>query len=441
MAAPDRGRFPPEPKSALGSESVRNRHLRPHETRHTGTARNPGPTRIRSAGASLRPATRAGRRGRDPRLRGRSARPRPGPARRPAGRGGAARGGRGHGHAAWARVGPRPRRLRRRPGAVVPVDRPPAVPVVHPLRPDAGGRGVRRRRRRLVDLRRLVARGLGRRPRRERDAPLDRRPRRPAAGGRRRVRPRWHHREPVRAGGRQAHRPAQSLGGRFRRPALAGRHDLRRPLLDPVGLRRHGRPADDRLRRRPLAADRRQPPTDPRGQRPEDLLRRRRDRRHHELRHRRRPRVGGRGLRGVRHLVPRRRGLRRGRARRTVGPPPLRRRGARRLVHRRPAQVAVRAVRLLRADLPRTRSRPGGAYPARRLPGRPDRRDRLEPHRLLRRPHPTGSGAPALVLARRPRHRGVLRGRSSAPSRSPGSPRPRSAGANGWSCCASATCR
>ena len=74
------------------------------------------------------------------------------------------------------------------------------------------------------------------------------------------VRPRRHHREPVRARRRPAYRSAQRPGGRLGRPALAGRHDLRRPLLDPVGLRRHGRPADDRLRRRPLAADRRQPP-------------------------------------------------------------------------------------------------------------------------------------------------------------------------------------
>ena len=47
-----------------------------------------------------------------------------------------------------------------------------------------------------------------------------------------------------------------------------------------------------------------------RGVRPRDVLRRRRDERHDELRRRRRPRVGGRGVRGVRPLVPRRRRLR-----------------------------------------------------------------------------------------------------------------------------------
>ena len=70
-------------------------------------------------------------------------------------------------------------------------------------------------------------------------------------------------------------------------------------------------------------------------------------------------------LRGARTLVPRRRRVRRRRARRTVGPRSLPRHRASRLVHRRSAQVAVRAVRLLRARLPRSH-RPPTACSARK---------------------------------------------------------------------------
>ena len=68
----------------------------------------------------------------------------------------------------------------------------------------------------------------------------------------------------------------------------------------------------------------------------------------------------------ARHLVPRRRRLRRRRARRAERPPPLRRDRARRQLHRRSAQVAVRAVRLLRAAVPRPATSP--ARPTRNTP-------------------------------------------------------------------------
>ena len=75
-----------------------------------------------------------------------------------------------------------------------------------------------------------------------------------------------------------------------------------------------------------------------------------------------------------------------------------------RLLHRRPAQVAVRAVRLLRPALPRAGPGAGGAHPARLLPRRPHRRPRLEPHRLLGRPDPAGPWPAVLVLPGHARH-------------------------------------
>ena len=57
-------------------------------------------------------------------------------------------------------------------------------------------------------------------------------------------------------------------------------------------------------------------------------------------------------------------------------PRPVPRRRARRLVHRRPAQVAVRAVRLLRAALPRPGAGPRRPHAARRLPRGAQRRGR-----------------------------------------------------------------
>ena len=60
----------------------------------------------------------------------------------------------------------------------------------------------------------------------------------------------------------------------------------------------------------------------------------------------------------TRRVVPRRRRLRRRRAGRAERARPLPRHRARRQLHRRSAQVAVRPVRLLRAGLPRPRRRP-----------------------------------------------------------------------------------
>ena len=85
----------------------------------------------------------------------------------------------------------------------------PTTPATSPssrARP-TGGRGLRRRRRRLVDLRRLVDGGRRRGLRREPGAALDQRPRRPARVGRRRLRARRHGRQPVRARRGTAHGP------------------------------------------------------------------------------------------------------------------------------------------------------------------------------------------------------------------------------------------
>ncbi len=92
--------------------------------------------------------------------------------------------------------------------------------------------------------------------------------------------------------------------------------------------------------------------------------------RHHQRRHRRRPDLGRRGLRRVRRLAARRRRVRRGRAGRAQRPTGVRRHRAGRQLHRRPAQVAVRPVRLLRAGLSPARAGPGRARPARQLSGR-----------------------------------------------------------------------
>ena len=149
-------------------------------------------------------------------------------------------------------------------------------------------------------------------------------------------------------------------------------------------------------------------------------LRRRRHRRHHEPRHRRRHRRHRRGRARARLVAARRRRLRRRRAGRAERRPPVRRRRARRLVHRRPAQVAVRAVRLLRAALPRPGAGPRRAHPARGLPGRGQRRGRVEPVRLRDPAHPPGPRAAVLVLPRRARHRRLHRGARADARPSPG---------------------
>ena len=67
----------------------------------------------------------------------------------------------------------------------------------------------------------------------------------------------------------------------------------------------------------------------------------------------------------------------------------------------RPAQVAVRAVRLRRAALPRSGVRPVGAHAGRVVPRRdPRRRRRVEPVRLRVPTHPPRPRPAAVVLAR-----------------------------------------
>jgi hypothetical protein len=75
-----------------------------------------------------------------------------------------------------------------------------------------------------------------------------------------------------------------------------------------------------------------------------------------------------------------------------------------RLVHRRPAQVAVRAVRRLRADLPRPGEGPRGAHPVGRLPRRHHVEGRVEPVRLRVPPVAARPRAAVLVLPRHARH-------------------------------------
>ena len=139
---------------------------------------------------------------------------------------------------------------------------------------------------------------------------------------------------------RQAHAldTARTVGG-LRHPgdALVGQ---------ARAARRHGRRRRRGARRRPRAAGRHGPRADGTGARPCGARRHLRGRRHgrqHQPRHRRRPRRHRRGRPRARLVVPRRRCVRRRRTRRAERPPPLRRHRAGRLVHRRPAQVAVRA--------------------------------------------------------------------------------------------------
>ena len=78
----------------------------------------------------------------------------------------------------------------------------------------------------------------------------------------------------------------------------------------------------------------------------------------------------------------------------------VRRDRARRLVHRGPAQVAVRAVRLRRPAVPRPVAGPLGAQAGRLLPRRHPRQARgVEPDRLRLPPDPAGPRPAAVVLA------------------------------------------
>ena len=149
----------------------------------------------------------------------------------------------------------------------------------------------------------------------------------------------------------------------------------------------------------------------------------RRHGRHHQRRDHRRPRRRGRrGRRAVLwfHVDGAYGG---GRPVRPLGPRPVRRDRAGRLVRRRPPQVAVRPVRLRRAPLPRARG-----WPRRSTPRTPrtstssttTRHRGVEPERLRLPPHPAGPRAAAVVLPGRARHRRLRRRRRGAVLAMPG---------------------
>ncbi len=129
----------------------------------------------------------------------------------------------------------------------------------------------------------------------------------------------------------------------------------------------------------------------------------------------------------------RRRVRRRGGALRSLGAREVLWVRAGRFVHRRPAQVALRALRLRRPDLPAAESGQGGPYPGRAVPRGPAQREPrgVEPERLCLPPDPAGPGAPALVLhggQRAGRLPGRRRGR---PDHGPARRRTRRGGAPG----------
>ena len=145
--------------------------------------------------------------------------------------------------------------------------------------------------------------------------------------GRRRVRAGRHHRQPLGARRRPAHRPDASAARRAATGAgarpwrVAATHGG--ALLDRVGLPGDGRRVGRGRRRREWPAHRRPALREVLlANGPGDVLRRGRHQRHDQLRHRRRPRLGRRGVPRVRHLVPRRRRLWRRRAGRALGAPP-----------------------------------------------------------------------------------------------------------------------
>ena len=194
-----------------------------------------------------------------------------------------------------------------------------------PCAPTRGRGAVRPRRRRLVDLRRARGSRAPGAVYAENQAlrwiaDLAGLP----AGGRRRLRARRHDRQPVGARRGPAHRPGAGTRGRHGRAALPGRGDRQ------ARTRRSPRPAtswtpswsgcqvDEQL-----AADR-----------PERCARSLEEHGPEtffavvatcgttNFGDHRRPRLGRRGVPRVRHLVPRRRGLRRRRPRRALGAPP-----------------------------------------------------------------------------------------------------------------------
>ena len=222
-------------------------------------------------------------------------------------------------------------------------------------------------------------------------------------------------------------RPAR-LAAAVARPSAPQRAARRWPAPAPTA-RSAAAAGDGRRRRRacrPTSAAaspakrsprRRRRSTAPTGPGP---CRRGRHRRHHERRHRRRPRGRRRG------------GPRARRCGSTSTAPTaaaalvapcvrasLRRRRAGRQPRRRPAQVAVRAVRLRRPALPGPGDRPGGAHAARRVPRRRSPSGRLEPERLRVPPDPPGPRPAVLVLAGHARHRAPTPTRSRTRCASP----------------------
>ena len=114
-----------------------------------------------------------------------------------------------------------------------------------------------------------------------------------------------------------------------------------------------------------------------------------------------------RGRARARPLVPRRRRVRSRRARGAERARPVPGRRARGLTRRGPAQVAVRAVRLRGARLPRPRAGPARAHAARGVPRRDRGPRRVEPVGLRVPPDPACPRPAVLVLARGARHRRV----------------------------------
>ena len=277
--------------------------------------------------------------------------------------------GRRHHHRRRDRRPGRAEALRGGAGAGLPVHRPPALPVLHPVRADRGRRDVRPRRRRLVDLRRVVARRAPARstPRTRRCAGSPTWPacrRRPAGSSCRAARS---------ATCPRSSRPARSARARHAGPAGPAPRPLAR-RRDAAPTPRSSRPArswtpsfvgveaDDARRLtgtalREVLAGRRardasSPSSPPRGTTNfgivDDLASVAEVCREYGIWFHVDGAYGGAGLAApsVRHLFA---GIEHCR-----------------LLHRRPAQVAVRAVRLLRPALPRAGPGPGRAHPARR---------------------------------------------------------------------------
>ena len=185
-------------------------------------------------------------------------------------------------------------------------------------------------------------------------------------------------------------------GGAGAAGALALRDDRRDPRL---GAR--GGPGDGRRRRgggtrRTRPDDRRRAARGARARRHRRCLRGRRQPRHDQRRRRRRARRDRRRVRRATPLAAHRRGLRRRRAVRAID----RRRAAGvragRQLRRRSPQVAVRAVRLRGAGLPRAGAGVRRPRPARHVPRHGQPRG-VEPERLRVPPVPSSPGSAAVV--------------------------------------------